>query len=255
MKNLKFLGVIPARYSSSRFPGKPLAKICGKMMIERVWQRVSSVLPNAIVATDDQRIVDAVNSFGGKVVMTSTTHRSGTDRCFEAFQKTLPDADVILNIQGDEPFIEPEQIKQLMSCFDSDDTDIATLVLPFKHDGTYEQLDNPNRPKVVIGIDKKALYFSRSVIPYLRGKEKQDWPKLHQYYTHVGMYAYRSNVLSKIAKMAQTPLEQAESLEQLRWLENGYTIRVAITESQSLGIDTPDDLKNAEEYIKSHNLL
>lgn len=253
INNLKFIGVIPARYASTRFPGKPLAKIGGKMMIQRVWERVTSVLPLAVVATDDERIYKAVKSFGGNVVMTSTEHRSGTDRCNEAFRKVCGDADVVINIQGDEPFIEPTQIKQLMECFIAPDTDIATLILPFPKNGTYTQLENPNRPKVVVSNDMRALYFSRSVIPYLRGVDKEEWPSKHQYYTHVGMYAYRSNILSKISEMPQGILEKAESLEQLRWLENGCIIRAAITHSQSIGIDTPEDLAAAEEYIKTLN--
>lgn len=254
MADLKFFGVIPARYGSSRFPGKPLAVIGGKMMIQRVWERVISVLEQAVVATDDERIYNAVKSFGGEVVMTSDKHCSGTDRCNEAYKKVCPDADVIVNIQGDEPFIDPNQIKQLMGCFDEPDTEIATLILPFPKDGTFDQLKNPNRPKVLIDNKMRALYFSRSIIPYFRGQKEDDWAQMHQYYTHVGMYAYRSDILSKISEMPQGLLERAESLEQLRWIENGCVVRTAITHHQSMGIDTKYDLAAAEEYVRSMNI-
>lgn len=246
-----YIGIIPARYASSRFPGKPLADICGMTMIERVYRQASKELDEVVVATDDERIADAVRAFGGNVVMTSDTHRSGTDRCCEAYHKSGSKADVIINIQGDEPFIDPCQIAALKQCFDSDSTDIATLVRPFDRNGSYEALSDPNRPKVVVGDDMSAVYFSRSVIPYLRNYPREEWPSRAQYYTHVGMYAYRAAVLDRITSLPQSTLEIAESLEQLRWLQAGYCIKVGLTECPTIGIDTPEDLCHAIEFCKS----
>lgn len=251
---MKFIGIIPARYASTRFPGKPLADICGRPMIERVYRRAAEVLPDVFVATDDVRIACAVEKFGGKALMTSELHRSGTDRCFEALCLSGINADVVINIQGDEPFVAPEQISQLIACFDDESTDIATLVRRFDPAAGYEALANPNTPKVVIDNAMNALYFSRSVIPYVRGKEHEQWPGATAYYTHVGMYAYRSAVLERIVKMPQSSLELAESLEQLRWLQNGCRIKTAITDAPTIGIDTPDDLLAAIEFCKSNNL-
>ena len=250
----QFIGIIPARYASSRFPGKPLADICGMTMIERVYRQASKELHHLVVATDDERIADAVRAFGGNVAMTSPSHRSGTDRCREAYHNVGSAADVIINIQGDEPFINPSQIAALKSCFDDESTDIATLVRPFDPDGGYEALADPNRPKVVLGDDMSALYFSRSVIPYMRGCPKEEWPAATQYYTHVGMYAYRASVLDAITSLPQSQLELAESLEQLRWLQAGYKIKTAITTSATVGIDTPDDLRHAIEFCRENNL-
>lgn len=249
MNKLKYIGIIPARYDSTRFPGKPLAMIGGKMMIQRVWERVSSVLEHVIVATDDERIVKAVESFGGEVVMTSKEHRSGTDRCNEAYIKAGNGEDVIINIQGDEPFIMPEQIMGVMKCFDDSTTQIATLVRPFSAERSYQELEDWTTPKVVVSEDMTALYFSRSIIPFVRGKEVKDWAQVHQFYTHVGMYAYRAEVLNEITKLPQSSLELAESLEQLRWLQNGYKIKVGTTDCPTIGIDTPEDLQKAESLL------
>ena len=249
MNKLKYIGIIPARYDSTRFPGKPLAMIGGKMMIQRVWERVSSVLEHVIVATDDERIIKAVESFGGEAVMTSKEHRSGTDRCNEAYIKAGNGEDVIINIQGDEPFIMPEQITGVMKCFDDSTTQIATLVRPFSAERSYQELEDWTTPKVVVSEDMTALYFSRSIIPFVRGKEVKDWAQVHQFYTHVGMYAYRAEVLNEITKLPQSTLELAESLEQLRWLQNGYKIKVGITECPTIGIDTPEDLQKAESLL------
>lgn len=255
MNKLTFIGIIPARYDSSRFPGKPLALIGGKMMIQRVWERVSSVLDNVLVATDDERIKNAVESFGGKAVMTSKNHRSGTDRCNEAYKIAGHNEDVIINIQGDEPFIMPEQIKSIMECFNDTNTQIATLVRPFSSDNSFEELEDWTTPKVVIDENMSALYFSRSVIPFIRGKQKTEWVKLHQFYTHVGMYAYRADVLNKITQLSQSSLEIAESLEQLRWIQNGYQIKVGITKCPTIGIDTPEDLIKAEKLLTENKNL
>lgn len=249
---MKFIGIIPARYASTRFPGKPLARIGERTMIERVYRQASRALPRVVVATDDERILRAVRDFGGEAVMTSESHRSGTDRCHEAFISCGSDADVIVNIQGDEPFIDPAQIAALRSCFDAPDTQIATLVRRFDAARGYEALENPNTPKVVLSDDGRALYFSRSVIPYVRGSERATWPSATQYYTHVGLYAYRADVLVRLVRLPQSPLELAESLEQLRWLQAGYTIRTAVTDCPTIGIDTPADLEAAVEYLKSH---
>lgn len=249
MENLRFIGIIPARYASTRFPGKPLAQLGGHSVIERVWMQVSQVLSNVIVATDDERIVAEVNRFGGKAVMTRADHKSGTDRCFEAYEKNGGGEDVIINIQGDEPFVSAEQLRSIMQCFDAPLNDIATLVKPFPPTRPFSELSNPNSPKVVVDKNMNARYFSRSVIPYVRGIEPEDWPKSTQFYTHLGMYAYRAKVLEQITRLPQSPLEIAESLEQLRWIENGYTIRVGISNEETIGIDTPQDLARAEEFL------
>lgn len=251
MNNMKFIAIIPARYASTRFPGKPLAMLCGTTVIQRVYNQVSKAVDNVLVATDDERILNHVKSFGGKAVMTSTEHRSGTDRCWEAYNLNQGKEDIIINVQGDEPFIQPEQIKAIMQCFDDKNTQIATLVKPFNKDGSFSILENPNNVKVVIDSDMNALYFSRSVIPCLRGIDKSIWPSHHQYYTHLGMYAYRAETLNKITQLKQSQLEIAESLEQLRWLENGLRINVGITNQSSIGIDTPEDLAKAEQFLSS----
>lgn len=250
---MKFIGIIPARYASTRFPGKPLAVLGGMTMIERVYRRASAELDEVWVATDDERIADAVRAFGGNVVMTSEHHRSGTDRCHEAYTKVGEGYDVVINIQGDEPFIDPLQLRQIKACFDSGDTDIATLVRPFDPSAGYEALENPNTPKVVFDANRNALMFSRSVIPFIRGYERSEWPARHQFYTHIGMYAYRADVLAQITKLPQSSLEIAESLEQLRWLQNGYRIKTGISECRTIGIDTPADLEAAIVYLESQN--
>ena len=242
---MKFIGIIPARYASTRFPGKPLADMKGKYMIQRVYEQVRKILDNVCVATDDDRIFNAVESFGGNVVMTSAEHRSGKDRCFEAYNRLGGNEDVIINIQGDEPFIKPEQIESLIACFDSPQTQIATLVRPFEATEGYEALANPNSPKVILNDKNEALYFSRSIIPYMRNISPEQWPDKHVYYKHIGMYGYRADILSQITRLPQSSLEIAESLEQLRWLQNGYTIKVGITTQETIGIDTPDDLQKA----------
>ena len=243
---MKFLGIIPARYASTRFPGKPLANLGGKPMIQRVYEQCEKVLANVVVATDDTRIEKAVKTFGGNVIMTSPDHQSGTDRCAEAATKVSAtiDFDIAINIQGDEPFIQTEQIEQIKSCFEDASTQIATLILPITKN---EDLFDPNKPKVVVNNNSEAIYFSRSPIPFFRGKVEQEWIQHHNYYRHIGMYAYRKEVLQKLTKLSQTPLELAESLEQLRWVENGYCIKTAITHHESIGIDTPADL---EKVIK-----
>ena len=251
---LKFIGIIPARYASTRFPGKPLAVLGGKTVIQRVYEQVSGVLDDAYVATDDERIEAAVRAFGGKVVMTSVHHKSGTDRCYEAYTKIGGQYDVVVNVQGDEPFIQASQLNAVKACFDEPATQIATLVKPFTEENGLDALENPNSPKVVVGKNRQALYFSRSVIPYLRNVEKQDWLKHHTYYKHIGLYAYRSEVLKEITALPQSPLELAESLEQLRWLENGYTIKVGVTDIETIGIDTPQDLERAETFLKTQAL-
>lgn len=242
MADTKFVGIIPARYASTRFPGKPLADIWGKPMIQHVYERASQVLETVVVATDDQRIFRAVEAFGGRAVMTSEHHKTGTDRCYEALTKLPEHYDVVINIQGDEPYIATEQIEALKRCFDANGTQLATLVKPFAPDATYQDLQNPNAPKVVVNQHDEAIYFSRSVVPYLRGVAPDEWAQRHTYYKHIGIYAYRTDILAQITRMEQTPLEKAESLEQLRWLENGLRIRVAVTHAENVSIDTPDDL-------------
>lgn len=246
---MKFIGIIPARYASTRFEGKPLADLGGKSVIEHVYTRVKTVIDDAVVATDDLRIFDAVTAFGGKAVMTSSRHRSGTDRCLEAYDNVKSDADVVINVQGDEPFVDPDQIRQIMDCFDDTETGIATLALPYPHDGSYKELENPNKPKVVMDNNNNALMFSRSVIPFVRGHERGEWPAGTAFFTHIGMYAFRISTLREITRLKPSTLEVAESLEQLRWLQNGYTIKVGITDIQTVGIDTPADLEAAKAML------
>lgn len=247
---MKFLGIIPARYASTRFPAKPLAMLGGKRVIERVYTQVKQVVDDVYVATDDDRIREAVEAFGGKVVMTSPNHKSGTDRCREAADRIGGDYDVVINIQGDEPFIQPSQLQAIKACFNQEGTQIATLVKPFTAEDGWQALENPNSPKVVINSRMEALYFSRSVIPYCRGAEHDEWLNRHIYYKHIGLYAYTLPTLQAITQLPQSSLELAESLEQLRWLENGYTIRVGITQVETIGIDTPEDLARAEAFLK-----
>ena len=247
---MKFIGIIPARYASTRFPAKPLAMLGGKSVIQRVYEQVCGVLDDAYVATDNELIEAAVQEFGGKVVMTSVHHKSGTDRCYEAYTKVGEGYDVIVNIQGDEPFIQPSQLEELKACFNDPQTQIATLVKPFSEADGIEAIQNPNSPKVVVNKNMNALYFSRSIIPYQRNMK--DWSKHHIYYKHIGLYAYRAEVLKEITALPQSSLELAESLEQLRWLENGYTIKVGVTEVETIGIDTPQDLMKAEMFLKEH---
>lgn len=243
---MKFIGIIPARYSSSRFPGKPLAILGGKPVIEHVYRQVSSVMEDVFVATDDQRINDAVEAFGGKAIMTRSDHKSGTDRICEALEKVGGSFDVVINIQGDEPFIQKSQLETVMQCFDDPRTQIATLGKPFE---SMEAVENPNSPKIVLDNDGYALYFSRSVIPFVRGKEHEEWLSHFPYLKHIGLYAYRTEVLMEISKLPQSTLELAESLEQLRWLQNGYKIKVGLTDVETIGIDTPEDLQRAEEKL------
>lgn len=259
---MEFIGIIPARYASTRFPGKPLVKLGGKFMIERVYEQVAAVLDATCVATDDQRIFNAVRAFGGNVVMTSPDHKSGTDRIEEAVTRITSDNsstqklinskinqsyDVVVNIQGDEPFIQRSQIETVCRCFDDPSTQIATLGKPFGND--IESIANPNSPKIVVDNNGYAMYFSRSVIPYIRGREQAEWPQAYPFLKHIGLYAYRRNVLSEITQLPQSPLEIAESLEQLRWLQNGYRIKVGLTDVETIGIDTPEDLARAEQFL------
>ncbi len=248
---MKFIAIIPARYSSTRFPGKPLADIKGKPMIQRVYEQASQVFDRTMVATDDERILNAVHNFGGAAVMTSSAHKSGTDRCAEALIKAenhfSTAFDVVVNLQGDEPFIQPAQLKLIQACFKDRSVQIATLIKPVRNN---EELFNTNKPKVIINNKQEAIYFSRSVIPFVRGIDEKDWILHHQFYIHIGIYAFTRDTLLKITKLNTALLEKAESLEQLRWIENGFAIKVAITEHESIGIDTPDDLEKA---LKMYN--
>ena len=246
---MKFIGSIPARYASTRFPGKPLAVLGGKTVIQRVYEQASSVLEEAYVATDDERIFNAVEAFGGRAVMTRADHKSGTDRIEEAAEKIGTDADVIINIQGDEPFIQKSQIETLMQLFEITETQIGTLGKRFD---TIDAALNPNSPKIVTDLQGFALYFSRSVIPFVRGQEQAVWLEKYPFLKHLGLYAYRREVLREVTRLPQSPLEIAESLEQLRWLENGFRIRVGITDVETVGIDTPEDLQRAEEFLKEN---
>ena len=246
-----FAAIIPARYASSRFPGKPMAMIGNKPMIQRVYEQASKVLDLVYVATDDKRIYETVLSFGGKAIMTSPDHQSGTDRCAEAAtlitSKTGKNIDVVINIQGDEPFIKPEQISLIMNCFSDEKVEIATLI---RRTEPGEDIFNPNQPKVILNSYGDAIYFSRAAIPYIRDTEQSDWSKKHIYYKHIGLYAYRTETLKKITDLPRSLLEISESLEQNRWIENGFRIRTAVTLWESIGIDTPEDLERAKLLLE-----
>ncbi|MDB5007375.1 MAG: kpsU [Mucilaginibacter sp.] len=239
---MNILGIIPARFASTRFPGKPLVDIAGKSMIQRVYEQAKKCvhLSEVIVATDDTRIYDHVLKFGGEVIMTSPDHQSGTDRCAEVALQH-PQYNVIINIQGDEPYIDPEQIGKLATCFNNADTQIATLIKKVQNE---QELFNINSPKVVINKLSEAVYFSRSPLPHIRGQEQQKWLNYYTYFKHIGIYGYRADILQQITKLPVSSLEKAESLEQLRWIENGYRIKVAETELETYAIDTPEDLIN-----------
>lgn len=252
--NNSFIGIIPSRYASSRFPGKPLAKIGAMTMIERVYRQASKSLDEVVVATDDDRIAQCVEAFGGNVVMTSPAHRSGTDRCFEAYDKSGSESSVIINIQGDEPFIDPSQIDALKECFNDPSVEIATLARPFDTSRGFDALFDPNVVKVTCDLNSMAIYFSRAIIPYVRNYPWQEWLDHASFLTHVGLYAYKAITLAEITKLPQSPLELAESLEQLRWIEAGYKIKVGVTDCQTIGIDTPADLDEACRFCKENGL-
>lgn len=242
----QFAAIIPARYASTRFPGKPLVKIGKKTMIQRVYEQASKAAEIVYVATDDERILQTVKDFGGKAVMTSTEHFSGTDRCNEAVDRIMEETgrriDIVLNIQGDEPFIKPEQITLVRSCFNDETVQIATLI---RRTGKGEDIFNPNQVKVILDSEANAIYFSRAAIPFYRGLEKAEWSEEGVFFKHLGLYGYKTETLKKITRMPRSFLEIAESLEQNRWIENGLKIRTAITEYESISIDTPDDLERA----------
>lgn len=246
------VGIIPARYSSTRFPGKALCDIKGKTMVQRVYEqaKLSKHLDKVIVATDDQRIIDNVLSFGGEVVMTAATHPSGTDRCWDALQQLKEQYQYVINIQGDEPFINPKQIDELAMVLKDGTTELATQMIPVD---SYEMLADEGEVKIVLNTNNEALYFSRTIIPYIKNVDQKEWHKHFQYYRHVGMYAYRNDILEKITKLPVSALEKAESLEQLRWVENGFKIKCVTTKFDSHCIDTPEDLERMLKYMESNN--
>lgn len=246
---MKILGIIPARFASTRFPEKALVDIGGKSMVQRVYEQASkaSSLTKVVVATDHEKIFEHIRNFKGHVVMTSPDHQSGTDRCMEVLRKEDGKYDFVINIQGDEPFIQPEQINLLADVLHST-TELATLAKKINDE---ETLFNPNTPKLIWNEKREAIYFSRQTIPFLRGIPKEEWLKHHTFYKHIGIYAYRYDILEEITKLKVSTLEKSEALEQLRWLENGYKIKVAITELETIGIDTPDDLKKIAHLIGS----
>lgn len=243
------VGIIPARYASTRFPGKPLIDIEGKTMLQRVYEQAakSRSLAKVVVATDDDRIYEHVKSFGGDVVMTASHHPSGTDRCLDALQQLNEDYKYVVNIQGDEPFIEPQQIDELVAVLNDGTTELATQMIAVD---SYEILFDKGEVKIVLNTNNEALYFSRMVIPFIKEVEEKEWHKHHQYYRHVGMYAYRTDILKAIAALPVSPLEKAESLEQLRWIENGFTIKCVITKYESHCIDTPEDVTKVLRIMK-----
>ncbi|MFC2297604.1 MAG: 3-deoxy-manno-octulosonate cytidylyltransferase [Prevotella nigrescens] len=247
---MKAIGIIPARYASSRFPGKPLAVLGGKYVIQRVMEQVSTVLNDVYIATDDKRIYNTVTSLGAKAIMTNSDHQSGTDRVAEALEEIGGNFDVVVNIQGDEPFIQKSQIETVMACFNDVGTQIATLGKPF---ATIEEAKNPNSPKIILDNRNYAMYFTRALAPYIRGKEESEWLSAYPFLKHIGLYAYRTDVLNKITKLPQSSLELAEGLEQLRWLQNGFKIKVGLTDVETVGIDTPEDLERAELFLAEQN--
>lgn len=245
---MNVLGIIPARYASSRFPGKPLFDIKGKTMLQRVYEQVkkSCLSDDVIIATDDARIYNHAISFGAEVIMTKENHPSGTDRCYEAFLNLKKSYEYVINIQGDEPFIDPEQINLLVRLCDGN-TELATLIIKCND---YKVLFDKGEVKVTLNKNNEALYFSRMVIPCLKGADEKDWINKHNYYRHVGMYAYRTDVLKKITELQPSMLEIAESLEQLRWLENGFKIKCAETNFDSHCIDVPEDIEKVIKLMK-----
>ena len=248
---MDFIGIIPARFQSTRFPGKPLILLNGKPIVQWVYENARKALTEVYVATDDERIFKAVEAFGGKAIFTSADHQSGTDRCAEAARQLIKtiNVDVVVNIQGDEPFIRPEQIESLKACFSTTETEIATLIKPISN---ASEITNINRPKVVINAQNEAMYFSRSPIPFVRGCPAEEWINQQTFFSHIGMYAYRYDILLELTKLPLGMLERAESLEQLRWLENGYRIKTAQTLFESIGIDTPEDLEQAKKFLGSY---
>jgi 3-deoxy-manno-octulosonate cytidylyltransferase (CMP-KDO synthetase) len=246
---MKILGVIPARYASTRFPGKPLADLHGRSMVERVFRQCkkSTYLSDIVVSTDHREIYEHVMGFGGKASLTSTDHPSGTDRCYETLTQQTSPYDFVVNVQGDEPFIDPGQIDLLCASLDKD-TELATLIQKIT---TLEQLMAPTEAKVVLNHRREALYFSRSPIPFVQKLPQQDWLGHTTFYRHMGLYAYRTDILKAITKLPVSPLERAESLEQLRWIENGYRIRTVETDAEEgMCVDTPEDLEKAREYLR-----
>lgn len=245
--DLRVIGIIPARYASTRFPGKPLVDIAGKTMIQRVYEQASKAksLSKVVVATDDERIADEVTRFGGEFAYTAAHHQSGTDRCAEVIE-TLTGYDIVINIQGDEPFIEPAQIELLASCFTEEKVQLATLIKSIQ---SQESIYNPNSPKVVIDVNGRAIYFSRSPIPFIRNGEPGIWAEKHQFYQHIGIYGYRTEALKAITKLPPSSLEVAESLEQLRWIENGFYIQTKVTDLETVAIDTPEDLLKLNKLL------
>lgn len=247
---MKVLGIIPARYQSSRLPGKPLVTIGDKPMIQHVYERAQQAFEHLVVATDDRRIIDAVQSFGGQAVLTGSHHQSGTDRCLEAYMKAEGDFEVIVNIQGDEPFIEPEELKKLAALFENPETEFGTLVKAIK---TQAELDNRTGCFVVLNDLDQALYFSRTLIPHLRDIPPEEWLGKHTFYKHIGLYAYRPSALIRFAGLAPSSLEKAEALEQNRWIQAGGKIKVAFAETEAISVDTPQDLEEARElWNKRH---
>ena len=247
---MNILGIIPARYGSTRFEGKPLALINGKMMIQRVYEQAKKAdkLSEVVVATDDERIYNAVVGFGGKAVMTSANHKSGTDRCREVVDKIGKGFDAVINIQGDEPYINPLQINQIARLISDKDTPLASLCKPISD---YDELVSHNAVKVVFDKNGKALYFSRYAIPFMRNVDDDKiWLSKRTFYKHIGIYAYKTDVLKEVSALPQSGLELAESLEQLRWLENGYTVRMGVTEFESYSVDVPEDIVKIEKIFK-----
>ena len=252
MSDSKIIGIIPARFASTRFPGKPLVDIAGKSMIQRVYEQASKAesLTKVVIATDDERIANEVKTFGGNFVFTASTHQSGTDRCAEVMEQ-LPDFNIVINIQGDEPFIEPAQIDLLASCFSEEKVQLATLIKSIE---SQESIYNPNSPKVVIDTNGRAIYFSRSPIPFIRNGEPGVWAEKHLFYKHIGIYGYRTEALKAITKLPASSLEIAESLEQLRWIENGFYIQTKVTNSETVAIDTPEDLLKLNKLLEALKL-
>lgn len=244
------IGIIPARYASTRFPGKPLADILGKSMLQRVYEQSSQskFLKRVVVATDDERIFDHVKSFGGDVVMTAEHHPSGTDRCWDAAQQIDEAFDYVINVQGDEPFIDPKQIDELASVLQDGSIELATQMIAVNN---YDMLVDKGEVKIVLNKNDEAMYFSRSIIPFIKNVDEKEWLDHHTYYRHVGMYAYRKDILEKITKLPVSSLEKAESLEQLRWIENGFKIKCVVTNYDSHCVDTPEDLEKAIQILKT----
>lgn len=248
---MRFICIIPARYASKRFPGKVLASLGGASVIRRVYERASSVFEDTVVATDDERVFEHVLSFGGRALMTRPDHKCGTDRCFEAYTKLSTEYDVLINLQGDEPFVERCQLESLADCFKDPTVQIASIAHPLQGKHALQDLKDNNVIKVLMDNSMNAIYFSRHPVPFIRDASFDEWANVHTFYKHIGIYGFRPDVLKTVISLPESSLEKAERLEQLRWIQNGYAIRMVLSPTDTIGIDTPADLEFALDSLSA----